>query len=77
MESLKICSQGLVLVIVVREPEVNVGIVLLFKMVVNGGHPWFSGVQSTRAEENFIVVEAVSREVIKNTLGTGSYWTCV
>ena len=69
LQSLQMCSQGLKLVIALRKPKVNVGIMLLLEMVVDGGHLQCSGVYSSWGKENFIVVELISRDVIEEYFG--------
>ena len=58
-------NQGLVPVIVLSTPDVNVGVAFLFKAFVHSGHPQFSGVHSSWAKENLVIAESFLGEVME------------
>ena len=72
MKGLKMGNQGLVPVIVLSTPEVDVVVAFGLKCFEDGGHPWFGGVHSDGVKENHLIAVAFMGEAVEE--GPGNWF---
>ena len=69
LKGLKMGNQGLVPVVVLSTPEVDVVVAFSVKCFEDSGHPQFSGVHSDGAKENHVIAVAFMGKAIEEFLG--------